>query len=192
MRAFPGYQAAYFRRSVRFSKEKISSSFHFYETPVNQPPGYISLFELALTLQTQERNPDRDFFEVCYDSFLTSRNSAEQLKYLHQFESEEIREDEYRRQFRMAIIHIARTLLLPKAAYDEAGQNWKQRCNLDQIRNEFALAVTASKNSGEVGKAMTTELEKVRRRIDQNNDGHFSDKELEQFLSERLQIVRYE
>ena len=192
IQAFPEYQPMYFRRSVRFSKEKIDSSFGLYKTPSNRPPGYFSLFELALALQTQERNPDRDFFEVCYDGFFTSKNGALQLQYLQEIGSREISEMAYKQKFRSAVNHIARMLLLPKIAYEEAGDNWKKHCSMDDIRKEFDLAVKSSSDAGEVGKAFSVELEKVRRRVDQNKDGVFSDQELSNFLSERLRIIRYE
>jgi hypothetical protein len=186
--AFPDHVPMYFRLNVTFGKGAFESGYRLNPKPDERPPGYISFFQLALAVETQNY-PDKDFYDVCYEGFFNAKNAAEQLSYLETESTKEIKEDKYKKNFRMAIASVGRLLLLPKAAYEEAGKDWSKRIDLDQMRQNFKQAQEHSAASGEVGKAIAAELEKVRRRIDQNRDGTLSDSELLNFLSEKIQIL---
>jgi hypothetical protein len=190
IQAFSEFRPMYFRLSLSSGKGGLGGGYRLEDKRSERPPGYLSLFELALSLQTQQRNPDLDLFDVCYDGFFTSRNAAAQLEYLSKKAEPQIKEDEYRKNFRLAVIHVARFLLLPKLALEENGDHWIEHCSPEEIRNEFVLTERFARASGEVGKAILVELDKVRRRIDQNNDGVMKDEEVFRFLSKKMRNLR--
>lgn len=187
--AFPGYQPMYFRMNVSFGKAMFDSGYKLQDKPTDKRPGYLSLFQLALAVET-DKYPDKDFYDVCYEGFFNESNAAEQLEYLRDESKKEVKENFYKRNFRMAIISVGRLLLLPKAAFEKDDQNWEKTLNLEQVRKDFQNAIQYSKASGEVGKAISIELEKVRRRIDQDHNGQLSDQELLNFLNEKIQILK--
>lgn len=188
MAKFSKYRPMYFRFNLAFEKENLQSGFKLYPTRENKPPGDIRLFELALAVDT-EHYPDKDFFDICYRDFFDEKNAREQLEYLSTEGKKEREENEYKKNFRLTLMHLARLLLLPKVAYEESDTNWQKNLNLEDFRNELALTANYSARSGEVGKSISAELEKARRRIDQNKDGVLSDEEILYFLSEKIHIL---
>lgn len=188
---FPGYRTYYFRPNLEFSMTEPIRGFSLYDEPEKRIPGHISLFQLAMSLQTAGGQPDNDLFDICYADFFTSPGAAHELKYLLEQLQSPVpeNENEYKRNFKRGIIHAGRMLLLPKLSLEEKGKNWNETLDRNRFRMEYGLSLNAFRASGEVGKIIAHEMEKVGRRIDRNRNGRFSDQEIDRFLSDKLRLL---
>lgn len=186
---FPEYKPAYYRMEIKFEKKTLDSALKFYDHPRNQPLGYISLFELAVTLQAANEYWTRDSFDTTYTDFFNSDEAAVNLEYLGKEEGKLPVNKRYKDHFRAALIHSGKMLLIPKLAFEERGLEWAKAFDSDEFRKEFSAAVQNSKAAGDTAMGILSQLEKIRRRIDRNRDGEMSDPELHRYLTEKIRIL---
>ena len=187
---FPNYRPVWFRMNMSFEKGQVNNGFMFTDTPYRTPDGTISLFELGMALQAARELPKRDFFDVCYIDLFNAPVAVKYYEFLDNAEKElPSRGAKYKRDFRKGILHAGKMLLLPKIAFEQRGNSWYTVFNPKEFRNEFFQAQNAFINSGDIGKTILEEMDKVRRRIDHNSDGNLSDSEILLFLTEKIKLL---
>jgi hypothetical protein len=186
---FPNYRPVWFRMGMSFEKGQVSSGFIFMDTPDRTPDGTISLFELGMALQAARELPKRDFFDVCYIDLFNAPIAVKYYEFLDASEKELPKGAKYKRDFRKGILHAGKMLLLPKIAFEQHGNSWYSGFSPEEFRKEFMQAQNAFINSGQVGKTILQEMEKVQNRIDRDSNGHFSDSEIQLFLTEKIKLL---
>jgi len=189
IKSFPDYKPAYFRMDMNFEHKKIQTTTKFFDNPHYDPPGYLSLFELAMTLQAANDYWTRDSFDTTYTDYFNSDQAALNLQYLTKEESKLPAKMLYRDHFRSALIHSARMLLLPKLAFEDRGLDWATSFQADQFRKEFRAAQEDCKAAGPTCDGILRQLQRVQKRIDRNRDGQMSDSELDRYLIEKIRIL---
>ncbi len=189
IKTFPDYKPAYYRMEIKYVKNKLDAAFRFYDQPKNKPPGYISSFELAMTMQAANDYWTRDSFDTTYTDLFNAQESALILEYLEKEKSKLPAKKAYKDHFRAALIHSGRMLLIPKLAFEEQGLDWAKAFHSDEFRKEFSAAVQNSKAAGDSAMGILSQLGKIRRRIDRNRDGEMSDAELDRYLTEKIRIL---
>jgi hypothetical protein len=120
-------------------------------------------------------------------------DAVSQLNYL-QHEAETIRSspDDYKKHFRLGLLHTAQVLLGPKLAYQQKGAGWLTAFDANSFRKNCEQAGQEFQLSGETGKPLLTQIEKISRRVDQNNDSTLSDSEIIRYVGEKiLYLVRF-
>jgi hypothetical protein len=189
MRFFPDYKPTYYRMQIEYKKKKLNAAFKFYENPSQDPPGYLSSFELAMTMQTANDYWTKDCFDITYtDLFNEDGESTAMVAFLASEEAKIPSIRTYRDHFHQGLIHSARMLLLPKIAFEERGLNWFSVFKAEDFRKEYASAVQSFQQSGDVGNSILRQLDKVNKRIDRNRNGEMSDEELDRYLTQKIRI----
>jgi hypothetical protein len=188
MRYFPEYKPTFYRMQIEYEKKKLNAAFKFYDKPSDHPEGYISSFELAMTMQAANDYWTKDCFDITYTDFFNAGESAENLAFLASEEKNLPAAKRYKDHFHEALIHSARMLLLPKLAFEERGLDWFMAFDAKKFREEYSAAIHSLQESGDVGKSILKQLEKVRKRIDRNRDGTMADNELNRYLTEKIRI----
>jgi hypothetical protein len=186
---FPNYRPVWFRMNMSFEKGQVNNGFMFTDTPDRTPEGTLSLFELGMALQAARQLPKRDFFDVCYIDLFNAPIAVKYYKFLDDAEKEKPSRVKYKREFRRGILHAGKMLLLPKIAFEQHGNSWYTVFNPEEFRKEFFQAQDAFMNSGEIGKSILAEMDKVQSRIDQNSDRNLSDSEILLFLTEKIKLL---
>ncbi|HEY4491824.1 MAG TPA: hypothetical protein VI958_07460, partial [Acidobacteriota bacterium] len=186
--AFPDYRPVYFRMEVDFEKINVETAFRFHDEPERIPSGYLSLFRLAMVIVAAKDYPDRDFFDIAYVDFFNTNEAAQQLVYLNQHASKGMEKGAYRNNFRFGLIHAGRILLIPLVAFQSGDSNWANRVDLQAFEQEFREARASFQGSGEVGKPILAQLDRVSKRIDQNRDGTLSDPEVLNYLAGKRKV----
>jgi hypothetical protein len=186
---FPGYQSKYFRLNVEFGKSNLKGGFRLFDAPETAHPGFLSMFQLGLALQSGRDDPDQDFFDICYSGLMVSPNAAAQYDFLSKLAEEPADENRYKRNFRQGIIRLGQTILLPKLAFELAHTDWKQGFQYDPFRQGLEESRILFQSSGEIGKEILNQISKVERRIDQDRDDRFSNEEITRFLDQKLKII---
>src|SRR5262249_37745437 len=120
---------------------------------------------------------------------LTAADARQQLAFVNSNPGASSADPAYKQQFRNGIWHAARLLLLPKLAYESYGSNWSEKFDFNEFRTEYDNTIVNLKNSGDIAKKIVIQLLKVRRRIDQDDNGTLSDQEIYKFLSEKLRLA---
>ena len=188
MRFFPDYKPTYYRMEIEYKKKKLKAEFKFYDKPTDRHPGYLSSFELAMTMQAANNYWTKDCFDITYTDLFNAHESPANLMFLAKEEQSLPAVRRYKDHFREGLIHSARMLLLPKLAFEERGLEWFSAFQPEQFRKEHSSAVHSFKLAGDVGNSILQQLEKVRRRIDRDRNGVMSDSELNRFLNEKIRI----
>lgn len=189
IKSFPDYKPAYFRMEMNFEHKNIQTTTKFFDAPHYDPPGYLSLFELAMTLQAANDYWTRDSFDTTYTDYFNSDEAALNLQYLKKEESKLPAKMLYRDHFRSALIHSARMLLIPKLAFEDRGLDWATSFQADQFRKEFRAAQEDCKAAGATCDGILRQLQRIQKRIDRNRDGQMSDSELDRYLIEKIRIL---
>ncbi|MCI0448103.1 glycosyltransferase family 39 protein [bacterium] len=189
IKSFPDYKPSYFRMEMNFDNKKIETTTKFFDVPDKEPSGYLSLFELAMTLQAANDYWTRDSFDTTYTDYFNAFESAMNMEYLRKEEAKLPERMTYRDHFRSALIHSARMLLLPKLAFENRGLDWSKAFHADQFRKEFRAAEEDCKTAGDTCDGILRQLERVKKRIDRNRDGEMSDSELDRYLIEKIRIL---
>jgi Ca2+-binding EF-hand superfamily protein len=188
MKYFPDYKPAFYRMQIGYEKKKLNAAFKFYDKPSDHPPGYISSFELAMTMQAANDYWTKDCFDITYTDFFNAEESADNLAFLASEEQKLPPTKRYKDHFHEALIHSARMLLLPKLAFEERGLEWFSVFDPNKFRREYFAAMRSLEESGDVGKSILKQLGKVQRRIDRDHDGTMADEELNRYLTEKIRI----
>ena len=186
---FPNHKAVWFRMTSSFEKGKITGGFKFASEPDRKPSGTLSLFDLAMALQAARDYPKQDFFDICYIDIFDAGSGRENYEFLDDVKETNLRGGEYKRVFRSGVIHSGKMLLLPLIAFDERGHDWKFSFNRSEFRKEFNSARSDFVKSGDIGRTILDQMDKVMRRIDQNSDQQLSDSEIDMFLVEKMKLV---
>jgi hypothetical protein len=186
---FPNYRPVWFRMSMSFEKGQVNNGFMFTDTPDRTPEGTLSLFELGMALQAARLLPKRDFFDVCYIDLFNAPIAVKYYEFLDNAEKDLPARPKYKREFHRGILHAGKMLLLPKIAFEQRGNSWYNVFSPEEFRKEFFQAQDAFIYSGEIGKTILAEMEKVRSRIDHNSDGNLSDAEIQLFLMEKIKLL---
>lgn len=189
IKSFPDYKPAYFRMEMGFEHRKIKTTTRFFDAPHYQPAGYLSLFELAMTLQAANDYWTRDSFDTTYTDYFNSEESALNLEYLKTEERKLPARMTYKDHFRSALIHSARMLLLPKLAFENRGLEWSKSFDAMGFRKEFNAAEQDCKAAGGTCDGILRQLQRIQKRIDRNRDGQMSDSELDHYLIEKIRIL---
>ena len=189
IQAFPGYKPVYFRESQSLEKSVLTSGYKLMDTPSTNPPGYLSLFNFALMIQSANAYTDVDLFDMSYTQFMASETAADTLAYLASLRAESANEPQVRIRLRSGLIHTARMVLLPKRWYEERQKRWMESMDTADFRREMEAAIQQFQAAGETGKPMLEQLGKDDRRIDADNDGLYSDAEIQRFLSPKMRIL---
>jgi hypothetical protein len=189
IKSFPDHKPAYFRMEMDFKKKNIETETKFFDAPQYQPPGYLSLFALAMTLQAANDYWTRDSFDTTYTDYFNSNEAANNLAYLKTEERKISARMTYRDHFRSALIHSARMLLLPKLAYEDRGLDWATVFQADEFRKEFRAAQEDCKAAGATCVGILSQLQRIQKRIDRNRDGQMSNSELDNYLIQKIRIL---
>jgi hypothetical protein len=182
--AFPERRPVYFT-----SNAGLKGGFGFHESLEERPKGFISSFDLSMSLQAGRDYPDKDSFDICYTDLFEPDEASLHLLYIQKelTESGDIRT--YKDNFKAGVLHAGRLLLLPLLAHEEAGDRWWGIFHPDVFRAEYQTTLEFLQKSGEVGKPITEELQKAGKRIDKNSDRSFSDEEIRNFLVKKLKLM---
>lgn len=184
IRTFPNHRPVYFTPT-----SGLKSGFTFRYAPEQRPEGFISAFELSMSLQASRYYPDKDSFDICYTDLLDSSSAPLQLVYLEKELLTNQGKTAYREKFRLGVLHAARLLILPLATFEESGTNWASTFDSNRFRTEYFTTLKYLKESGETGKIIDVQLQKVGKRIDKNSDGNLSDEEIRRFLLRKLKLM---
>lgn len=144
----------------------------------------LNLYLLAMILLSSEDYKQSDMFDLCYAGLFENRGAARSL--LTQADEQlkqSVQTHDYRANFRQALLHIARLLLLPEAVKFEQGNHWAESFDYNQFREDYSSAFQLLNMSAEVGKPLLDCLRHTASKIDQNRDGTLSDSEITQFLA---------
>jgi hypothetical protein len=188
MRAYPEYEPAYYRLQTEYVKKTLQSAFKFYDKPRDRPPGYVSSFEMALTIQAASYYWTKDCFDTAYTDLLKADDSTQTWEYFRKEEQKLPAVKRYKDHFHQGLIYSARMFLLPMLAFEERGLDWFSAFQPGEFRKEYTLAVQSFKLAGDIGQGIIVQLEKVRKRIDRNRNGEMSDEELNRYLTEKIRI----
>jgi len=186
---FRDYTPKYFRLKISMNKGQIDAHLQAFDSPDENPPGYISYFNLVMALEGDDAPEQYDFFDTCYQQLLTAADARQQLAFVNSNPEASSSDPAYKQQFRNGIWHAARLLLLPKLAYESYGSVWSEKFDFNEFRSEYDNTIVNLQNSGDIGKKIVVQLLKVRRRIDQDDNGTLSDQEISKFLSEKLRLA---
>ena len=189
--AFSRYRPVYFRLDSRIEKGNVRSGYYFFDDPDPNPPGYVSHFQLASAILSANDYPDRDCFDICYEDLFNAPEAAEQIKYLKQESERQIDGPEYKRNFRLGLAHAGLLMLLPKKAFEEKGLNWRSSFSSEAFRAELEQATNRLTASGDVGSSVLFQLQRVAKRIDQNQDEILSDDEIVEYLKHKIDILTF-
>lgn len=187
--AFPGYKPVFFRESQSLEKSVLTSGYKLMDTPNTDPPGYLSLFNFALMIQSANAYTDVDLFDMSYTQFMATETAADTLAYLASLQPDSAIEPQVRIRLRSGLIHTARMVLLPKLWYEERKKRWMESMDTADFRREMEAAMQQFLAAGETGKPMLEQLGKIGRRIDVDNDGEYSDAEILRYLSPKMRIL---
>lgn len=186
---FSDYHPVWFRMKYSIEKGTITSGFRFSEERDETPEGSLSLFELAMALQAAVDYPRRDFFDITYVDLFNSAASQKNYEFLERAQHQHVERGEYKRRFRRGVAHAGKMLLLPKIAYEQAGEDWYKAFNAQKFRQEFNEARQSFAGSGDIGVTILDQMKKVERRIDHNSDQYLSDDEIRIFLGEKIKLL---
>ena len=186
-KSFPDHHSVYYRADLSMVKLQFSQEFRLFYDPNPVDPGYLSMFQLTLAVDTASKYPDRNIFDVAYDDLLKGDSPA-QLKYIQEQLQALKPAKGYKDHFEKGLFHLASLLLLPRVADEQDSVNWPHKFNWDAYRAEFESAASSLVRAGLVGSGVLAELQKVQRRIDRDRDGTLSDPELTRFLKLHLSV----
>jgi hypothetical protein len=189
LKAFPGRPILYFRETKVVKEFPSSSGYHLETTPDPNPPGYFSLQDLALLIESANDFLRHDIFDSGYSMFFYGSTGADQLAFLQHLSASAPKVQPYRNALRFSLIHLAWAILMPKDAFERNGNSWVQGFDLQAFRVELDASSRYAKQARDVGQGLQQQLVRVRRRIDRNQDGRLADSEVEAFLSEKLRIL---
>ena len=191
MKAFPSYRPVYFRSEITMERGKsMASGYRFFDTPNETPAGYVSMNQLALAIQNASGFVDQDFLHIVYSDVLNSDDTAQQLEFV----SKRLRttsstgKKPYAVNFEKALLHTAKFLLIPKVEYDKNHEHWREAVDWKNVREELASAERNFLLSGEIGKPISPAFAQIKKTMDMDQDGSFSDSELGEFFQSRLSI----
>ncbi len=184
--AFPDYKPVYFRTSDVFTLAQPDLTYRFFDDPGKETGDSFSFFQLALHLESARNNQDVDFFDTCYRDFLKGNDAQKQLSSLSQADLGVQDNLEYRKNFHLALIHIARVLLLPQAACQRDGANWARNFDFRRFQEEWDEGLRYLQQSREIGKGILAEQNQTRNRMDRNKDGRLQNLEIEEYLARKL------
>jgi hypothetical protein len=187
---FSDYHPVWFRNSISMEKGEVTSGFKFSESPGVTSEATLNLFELAMALQAASDYPRRDFFDITYVDLFNSPDTQKMYEFLETAQSRRVKGREYKRQFRKAVTHAGKMLLLPKLAFEERGDNWYEVLDLPRFRQEFNDAKQSFANAGNIGVTILNEMQKVESRIDSNSDHNLSDSEIQYYLNEKIKLLK--
>ncbi|HJZ13244.1 MAG TPA: hypothetical protein VJ521_13900, partial [Acidobacteriota bacterium] len=171
MRAFPDHRPAYFRLDIQLTGGVMKGGYGVFSNPDERIPGYVSLFEIGMALETARHYSDQDIFDFCYSEVFNRREAEEQWNYLQDesiVKSNQL--NTYKDHFRMGIVHAARTLLIPKKAFERFGKSWKNATDTNAFRMELEQSETSFRHAGSIGQTILAQIGKARIRIDKNRD----------------------
>ena len=143
-----------------------------------------SFFLLASVLQME--HPNLDSFDLFYRSLPAGSSASDQLKVVNEKAPEITKLEGYRRDFSLALIHVARVLLEPKQAVEERGTQWANGFDMDSFRTQFESASNSLHACGSIGEGILKQLNRVSQEIDEDQNEEFSNEEIEKFLSPKL------
>ena len=187
---FSDYHPVWFRNSISMEKGEITSGFKFSESPGVTSEATLNLFELAMALHATSDYPRRDFFDITYVDLFNSPDTQKMYEFLETAQRQRVKGREYKRQFRKAVTHAGKMLLLPKLAFEERGDNWFEVLDLPRFRQEFNDAKQSFANAGNIGVTILNEMQKVENRIDSNSDHNLSDSEIQYYLNEKIKLLK--
>ena len=152
-----------------------------------QPPSQLSFYRLAATMDAVPKMFGQDLFDVSYRTLLAWSDAGAQIAYI---DSEKDRifnaGTEDQAAFRKGLYFTARFLLLPKKAFDQHQEHWKDSFDLPGFQSNFYSAKGAFARAGELGKSPSAELKKLEERMDLNQDSSVSKAETFAFLQNKL------
>ena len=143
-----------------------------------------SFFLLAVVLDSGHRT--LDCFDMAYRGLLKGQSAEIQLKRV-QMKSASIHQREgYRQEFGLGLVEAAELLLKPKQAFEERGMKWSDGFDMNDFRKRFDKVATHFERSGPIGEGILKQFKQVRTKIDADQDGQFSDEEIQTFLTSKL------
>lgn len=191
---FPDYQPFYFRfKNISFHASEGDENYGFYKDRDHRELSEMSFFQLALTLQAGNDFPDRDCFDLTYPRLFAMEQASAQLNFLDtQLQQLNLEPNGYRKNFQFGLIHSAKMILIPKLAFEQNPPSWSNSVDLEGFRKELQDSMKFFTASGETGKPLLRQIQKVKARIDQNNDEVLSEAEVLRYLNEKiLYLVKY-
>src|SRR5262249_16431157 len=144
----------------------------------------------ALIIQSADANQQDDVFDLCYVDFFSSDAAKDYLAFLDSQAEKRIDEPARRHHLRTGLIHAGRMILLPKFAFEQHHENWAAGFDFNRFRSEMHDAVDEFQQSGDTSASLLHQMDKIRQRIDQDQDGKCSDKEIESFLWQKMRVLQ--
>ncbi len=183
---FPDYKPVYFRTSDTFSLIHPDPTYRFFDDPGQETVSSFSFFQLAVHIESARNDTDVDFFDTCYHDFLRGNDAQKQLLFLSQDATQIQDQVEYRKNYHLALIHLARVLLLPQAAFQQHDYDWANHFDFRTFQEEWDESVKYLQQSGEIGKGILAGQNQTRARMDRNHDGQLQNNEVEEYLTRKL------
>lgn len=147
-----------------------------------------SFFLLASNLQSAHRT--LDCFDLSFRGFRRGPTAEIQLQSVEKKEESIKKQAGYRREFGLGLVNAAFLLLKPKQAFEERGADWATGFDMHAFRQDMETAKNHFRESGPIGANILKQLDQVSRKIDESQDGQFSDEEIERFLGAKLVVLK--
>lgn len=157
------------------------------ETKYVKPTAF-SFFVFAMALQTEHST--LDCFDITYRSLAHGPKVQIQLDEVEKKAMQITTLKEYRQQYTLGLISAARVVLIPKQAFEERSKYWSAGFDMNGFRKDFQTAVSSFESCGSIGQGILKQLQRAAKRMDKDDDGKFSDAEIEQFLSPKLTAAK--
>jgi hypothetical protein len=137
-------------------------------------------------MRSSTNQTEKDFFDLSYLGPIGSGNASSKINFVYRSLSSFDQDRTIQDRFRAGLYHSAAAILLPNVAFQENKLQWKKSFNVEKFRAHFLNARKCMANSGEPGKELLLALEKVQRRIDQDENQSLSDAEILHFVERKL------
>jgi hypothetical protein len=189
IKAFADRKPVYFGLQMELERNTKDYGFKFRNKRSQPTSGAISLMQVAFAMSTSIEYPDQDFFDHAFQILLDGTPAEAQKVFLEQQLKAGKIKSTPKSFFRMGLIYSTNAMLLLKQSYLQYGDNWAANFRYEDFRKMIANAFECFNNAAEPGKQLIQSLNKVKRRIDRNDDEFMSDLEIERFLKPKVKIL---
>lgn len=191
IKSFPDRKPLYFGLKIDLSpraKKSKDNGYAFRVERAHKIDGSVSLMQVALAMNTSNEYRDQDFFDQGLTIFMDGSSSAEQMKYLNN-ELKKLQDKNDRLSFfREGLIHTSRMMLLLKQFRERSTTDWSS-FPFNEFRDNNVKAKSGFLEAAEPGMQLIRALDKMKKRIDRDDDGNLSDEEIKRYLRSKINIL---
>jgi len=183
---FPEFRPLYYKKNEDFEGTPL---FQIDTQPSNRSAGAFSFFRLVKAIIAAQNYPERDCVDIVYEEFLYGDSALLQLEFLERELSNGVAHTRFNPNFRKGILHIGRVFLLPRVTEELYGEGWLEKLDTHRIKQEMQLALRSFVASGEIGKPIVEQIQKMERRMNANKDSEVSDQELRRYFHAKVRLL---